>query len=535
MRRLAGISIALSLTLGGPGAAWAQPASGAGVSAAPDKVALTIYRDPSGWDGNDWNRAETSVEPAYDRNVGLALVNEWRTIDLPAGESRIRFQGVAEGIVAQTVAIDGLPARLLEQNQDYDLLSPGSLLSRSIGERVTRVRTNRATGAVTREQAVLRSAPQGVMLEINGRLEALACSGEPERLELEKAPEGLTDKPTLSMRVRADKPGRYKVRLSYLAVGLVWKADYVARVAADGQTLALTGWITLSNRSGTTFADAPTAVVAGRVERDGSTIGSDIDYERAAPRCWPSPSGWNGPVPVQPMPMPAPAPVYLERAGGFGNMEDMIVVTGNIAKQSDVGDFKFYTLPFPTTVAARQTKQVMMIDQPAVVYDRVYLAEMTEEEPDEDEGFTAARVLLKLRNDRAQGLGLPLPAGKVAVMETVTGGALLLAGEGELADTPVGLPAELRLGESADVQIRTVRAETTDAEDEKYNDLAKMEVTLVNGKSVPVTVEYRLSDGHEWRVVSESARHARIPGGVAWTFRLAPGQTKVLKYAADAS
>ena len=120
------------LGLAAPGMAAPEPAEPAAVvSAQPEDVALVIYQDSMA-DDFQADRDENGVGD-YDASLGLALVSEWRTIDVPAGETTISFRGVAEGIVPQTAKLDGLPATLVESNQDYDLLSPASLIGRQIG------------------------------------------------------------------------------------------------------------------------------------------------------------------------------------------------------------------------------------------------------------------------------------------------------------------------------------------------------------------------------------------------------------------
>ncbi len=120
---------------------------------------------------------------------------------------------------------------------------------------------------MSEEPATLRSGPDGVVVETSHGVEALGCGGELQALVFDHLPEGLADKPTLSVIADAPRAGRYQVTLSYLTVRVDWSADYVARVAADGRTLDLTGWLTLANRSGVSFATRRTAVVAGRLAR----------------------------------------------------------------------------------------------------------------------------------------------------------------------------------------------------------------------------------------------------------------------------
>ena len=126
------------------------------------------------------------------------------------------------------------------------------------------------------------------MLEVDGRLEALGCSGLAEKLIFERMPAGLADEPTLSMRIRVPDAGRYSIALSYLSLGLDWSADYIARIDPGGQTLDLEGWITLVNRSSTTFADAPTEVVAGTLSRDREeTQPPEVTAVVQRANCWP--------------------------------------------------------------------------------------------------------------------------------------------------------------------------------------------------------------------------------------------------------
>lgn len=508
-------AVALALALGLALPAHAQP-----VSERPDAVAVTIYRD------GPVNTADFDTGGG-DLN-GLALISETRTVDIPAGTSRVSFRGVAEGIVPQTAAIEGLPGVMLERNQDYDLLSPGSLIANSIGKTVRLIRTNPGTGLAAEETAVIRSGPDGVMLDFGDRLEALRCSGLPERLVFDEIPAGLSDRPTLSVLVRSPEAGRYKVRLTYLAVGLNWSADYVARIRPDGRTLDLTGWITLANASATSFANAPTEVVAGTLQREDDTEPTYIEAINLAARCWPLPNGGgSGPPPPPPPPSPPPPPPMA--APMVARASDGFVVTGSrIAVQSELGDYKLYTLPDPTTVAAHQTKQVMMLEQSAVPFERVYVFDV-QSDRHESGGTYAPTAVLRLSNTLARGLGKPLPGGAVSVMEPGPSGGLVLAGEKRMKDIAVGLPVEIELGGAMDVTVRS-----TNLRDWRVGKKRRVEVetAIANDKAVPVVVEIReaRSYGPGFRIVRESMRHHSDRGDEVWTVKLAPGERKVLTY-----
>ena len=173
------------------------------VSPAPDSVRVTLYGNLAA--SSTYEEEESDTDET--QTGGLVMVSETRTIDLPAGTSRIVFLGVADAIVPQTAGIEGLPAAIIESNFDYDLLTPGAVIARSHGERVRLVRTDSATGRMTDREAILRSGPEGVVLEIDGKIEALDCSGLSEKLIFPRVPPGLADEPRLSMTVRADRPG----------------------------------------------------------------------------------------------------------------------------------------------------------------------------------------------------------------------------------------------------------------------------------------------------------------------------------------
>jgi len=223
-------------------------------------VSVTIYRSP-----------ERSADDAINLNWlrGYALVTEQRRVTIPAGTATLRFEGVAGGILAESAIVTGLPVGVSEKNLDADLLSPRSLYDRSLNRPVTVRRTNRATGRVTEEPAVIRSAAEGAMVvQTHDGIEALQCSGLPEALVYDGVPPGLSAKPTLSVQTTSPQAYQATVTLSYLAWGFDWQANYVVEMAAGGRSARLFAWVTLANGDVTSFPDAQTSVVAGEVNRE---------------------------------------------------------------------------------------------------------------------------------------------------------------------------------------------------------------------------------------------------------------------------
>ncbi|HWH17314.1 MAG TPA: hypothetical protein VNT77_03120, partial [Allosphingosinicella sp.] len=269
--------LALALLLAGlwPGLVLAQAVTS---SAAPENVSVTIYRDP--------NRS-AAQGMRLDWLNGYALITETRRISIPAGDGEIRFEGVAGGILPESAIVTGLPEGVVEKNQDAFLLSPASLLDRSLGRRV-HIRRTGPDGKVREHEAVIRSGAAGaVVLETEEGFEALRCSGVPETIVYDRIPEGLSAKPTLSVRTRSDRAANATVTLSYLASGFDWQANYVATLAPSGDRMHLFAWVTLANGDETSFVNADAQTVAGRLNREQW----NVEKARAEPlnlQCWPA-------------------------------------------------------------------------------------------------------------------------------------------------------------------------------------------------------------------------------------------------------
>ncbi len=158
----------------------------------------------------------------------LALVQDHRTVALTGGRQRLVFQNVSAQIRAETVSLAASGLSIIEQNFDYDLLTPGKLMEKAVGHEVTIVRTSPGTGAETTEKALVLATNGGVVLKIGNRIEVLRDDGLPARVIFDKVPDNLRARPTLSVTVNGAHGGPVPVTLSYLTPGLGWRADYVA-------------------------------------------------------------------------------------------------------------------------------------------------------------------------------------------------------------------------------------------------------------------------------------------------------------------
>ncbi len=492
-------------------------AQGIVTSARPDRVAVTVYRDP--------NRPAGQA-PNIQWLNGVALISETRRITVPVGTTDIRFEGVAGGIIPQSAIVTGLPEGFIERNRDAYLLSPATLLDRSLGRRVHLRRTSRATGRVREHDAIIRSGAGGaVVLQTEGGFEALRCTGLSETLVYDRVPPGLSARPTLSIRARATRQVTATVTLSYLASGFDWQADYVATVGADGQ-IGLFAWLTLANSDETGFANADTQAVAGRIRRR--------DVPRQASE--------GGPLRISCWPWATTSDIPLEEfermeRDELQDSEDIAVTGGRLAAargmampsppppapmvaqqavQEELGDLKLYRIPEPVTVAARSQKQVALLQQPQVQVRTVYRQRF---HPGQPASGVASRFFVT-RNRREEGLGLPLPAGRLMLFDEA-GGRQVLVGQAVIRDFAVGEEVEIDFGEVPGIvslQRALVRTEGA----------TEYEVVVTNDRPWPVAYELELMVQPS-RVRSET-QVGRRNGMTLWSTTVPANGSATLRY-----
>ncbi|MBJ7440757.1 MAG: hypothetical protein JHD35_17260 [Sphingopyxis sp.] len=467
-----------------PVTALAQAAPAIVVSTKIDDAAVTVYRAP--------NRGGGPINPNWPQ--GFAFITETRTVALPAGTSVLRFEGVAEGLLPETAVISGLPDGVIEKNRDARLLSPAGLVDAYLKRSVTLRRTNRATGKVVEQEAVIQAGPNGGVILQNaaGKFEALACSGLPERMLYSRVPKDLSAKPTLSVLVESKAARTVTVQILYLAEGFDWAANYVADRGADGKTLGLTGWITVANGGVTSFPGAQLNVIAGRLNKVYSP-----PLPRSTPgplvlKCWPLDITSTHPLWELP-------PIVEFEDIGVNRWEDVQLTTSMRARNEmlylpapaamiapapppppaeDLGDLKFYRVPFRVDVSAKGQKQVALLAKERVAVEQLYAATLYQNSQPQP-----LMMRLRVQNRESDGLGLALPAGTAAVFETI-GGQRLLVGEAAIGDKAKDERVDYDIGQSPSVQFRAVVSER-DAKGE----FQTWNVTLTNARSFDAEVE----------------------------------------------
>jgi hypothetical protein len=460
-------------------------AAGPGIMAAPLEKVSTLA-----------DQKEVSVT-IYNEN--LALVKDRRSLVLPAGESTLAFREVSAKMRPETALLQNVSQQegltVIEQNFDFDLLTPQKLLEKYVGKTIGIIKTHPTTGEETEEKATVLSSNNGVVLKVGDRIETGMSGG---RLIFPDFPENLRDKPTLVMQLASKTNTAQNLELSYLTGGLSWQADYVAELNSDESRLNLLGWVTLTNTSGTSYNNARLQLVAGDVhmvqpvfEKRFREQGADIAYAAEAP----------------------------------------------MMDQESLFEYHLYSLERLTNIRENQTKQVAMLQAKNISSSKEYLLRGQGYYYHNQSGDLGSKikvaVYLTFDNKRAENLGQPLPKGIVRVYKQDSKGAVQFIGEDRIDHTPENETVRLRLGFAFDI---TADRKQTDfkklAGFSQYNYVfeSAYRIELKNGKDSDVTVKVVEPMPGDWQILSESHAHQKVSASEAeWLITIpAKGSTELL-------
>lgn len=430
-------------------------------------------------------------------NNDLALVKDLRKVKLESGLNSLALRDVSAQIRPETALLKSLDGHfsVLEQNFDFDLLTPQKLLEKFVGKSVDVIQTNPANGVEKREQADVLAANDGVVLKIGNRIE----TGMPGRIIYSNVPTDLRDRPTLVVKLDNKTSKEQNVELSYLTGGLDWRADYVAELNAADDRLDLSGWVTLTNTSGTTYRNARLQLVAGdvnRVEERGPVIGGVVRKEMMA--------------------MDAAAPM----------------------EQESLLEYHLYTLERPTTIAESQTKQVALLSAAAIPARKEMLLKGSDYYYRASYGDLGHKmkvgVYVEFDNKESARLGMPLPKGIMRVYKKDSSGNAQFVGEDAIDHTPKNETVRLKLGDAFDVTA-----------DKKQTDFKKLpapakgsnafesayEIVLKNAKKERVTVTVQEPVPGDWNLLESSHPVTKASSNTAvWKIEIPAEANVTLRY-----
>ncbi len=340
-------------------------------------------------------------------NENLALVKDRRKVTLDRGMNQLAFRGVSARMRPETALLRNTSKpkalKIIEQNFDFDLLTPQKLLEKYVGKKIRVASMNPATGKETIEDATVLSTNSGTILKIGDRIE-ISPNG---RLIFDDVPKNLRDQPTLSIMLNSTESNEQDIELSYLTGGLAWKADYVAELNSDDSLLDLMAWVTLTNNSGTGFNEATMQLVAGDVNQ------------------------------VQP-PRAKHRNMRMEEAMVGAQSADAF-------SEESLFEYHLYTLGRPTTILDKQTKQVSLLTASKVPVEKELVLNGQNYYYSSSYGDLGQKmklgVFVQFKNKKSEGLGLPLPKGIVRVYKRDGGGNAQFVGEDNVDHTAESLPS----------------------------------------------------------------------------------------------
>ncbi len=399
----------------------------------------------------------------YNSNVGL--VKDIRLIEFKPGIHELKFMDVAAKIDPTTVhiksLINGSSLNVLEQNYEYDLLSPQKLLEKFVGQKVQLATINPETKKEEMVEATLLSTQGGNIFQIGDKIHI----GHYGRILLSRIPENLIPQPTLVWMLENKLSKPQKLEASYLTSGINWKADYVAVLNKLDTMTDLTGWVTIDNRSGATYQNALLKLVAGDIHRVQGEMRTDYARPMAAAK---------------------------EASPQF--------------KEESFFEYHLYTLDRRTTIKDNQTKQMSLLDANQVPVKKLFIfsghPQYYYHRVDQRSAKQKIGVFLELENTKKNNLGMPLPKGTIRVYKEDKDASLQFVGEDRIDHTPKDEKFKIKIGEAFDVVGERVQ---TDYKHLGYNlyEVA-FEVSLRNHKKEDIKVFVEEPIPGDWEMLSNT-------------------------------
>ena len=425
-------------------------------------------------------------------NGSLALVHDRRRIALTAGENSIAWRDVSATMDATSAILEDLTTpgsvRVNEQNFNYDLLKPSTILDKFVGHDVTVVHDLPATIEPRRETARLLADNEGVVLQYRDRVETGLTNSH---IVFPSLPAGLRDKPTLTLDLASERAAEPELDLAYLTGGLSWHAEYVGVVSPSDDRMQLNGLITLTNESGTSFPNARVQLVAGNVN------------------------------------VPPPPSQELYSIGRVTARTSVQPVT-----QENYFEYHLYTLGRPTSIANNQTKQIALLHASNVPLRKTLELRGSDSYYSNQSADLGEKIKVGAYvtfTNKGGDLGIPLPGGLVRVYKNDKGGTSQFLGADRIDHTPRNEDVRLHLGDSFDVTANKKQTDFQGIGGCTYE--SSYEIAIGNAKSDPVNVLVVEPIPGTWTVLSESLPHTKSSSATAtWNVRVPADGKSTLRY-----
>lgn len=403
----------------------------------------------------------------YNSNIGL--IKDTRTVHLPQGqEKEVQFMDVAAHIMPVTVHVKSLNAPdrifILEQNYEYDLINSQKLLDKYVGKEIKLIENNQYRDRKNIVDAVLLSNNQGQIYQIGDEI----YLGYPGYQVLPKIPDNLIAKPTLTWKYTNDFTDAHNLQVSYLTNNINWKADYVLLLDEHDVTADLSAWVTIDNKSGTSYNNAQLKLVAGDINRVSHAV---------------------------------------KRVHGQV-LEDAALLAPGVSQfeQQAFFEYHIYDLQRTTDIKNNQTKQISLLEATGIqiakeflfygqsgYYARAHSPHMPRQN---------VQVWISFKNEKENNLGVPMPAGIIRLYKEDSQKSLQFIGENRIEHTPRNEEIRLKVGEAFDVVAE--RRQTDYRQLAKRLHESQWEIKVRNQKDEDIIVGLIEPIHGSWTMVSHS-------------------------------
>ena len=491
------------------------PVQAVPAQAAPDR-ALTIY------------------------NQNFAVVRQTVPLDLKAGLNHVAVSDITYHLEPDSVVLrDPSGKRILqirEQNYRADPVSQELLLSLYEGKTIDFQvqhgdQTSIVQGKIVRsgyvphtdayagfgpqyqyqQQSYGNGSTGQPIIEVGGRLQ-FSLPGTPLFPAL---PDDSILKPTLDWQLVTDKAGPLNAELAYVTGGMTWKAAYNVVSPEVGDTLDLTAWVTMDNESGRAFENARIKLMAGDVSK------------------------------IQNLPQGVSRYFALQNNNTFA--ADSV---GPAVTEKAFDEYHLYTLANPTTLRDREIKQVEFAHAANVASQNIYVYDGLQLDTNQYNGYGYDNIrnqpsygtefnpkvytMREFVNSAANGLGIPLPKGRMRFYRRDTDGQLEFIGENDIDHTPKDETVRVYTGNAFD--LTGTRKQTNYNVDNNARTIDEsFQIALHNHKTVPTEIRIveHLYRGLNWTITQKTNTFLKTDAHtIEFRVTLAPNEDKTLTYTA---
>lgn len=405
-------------------------------------------------------------------NQGFAVVRDWREIFLPREVKEVRFVDVAARIDPTSVRFRSLTDQpgttVLEQNFEYDLVNPDRLLEKFI---------DREISVTTQDDVVYDGTLLGVdrnrlvMAPKEGPAVTIVRRDNIRQIDFPELPANFITQPTLVWLIQARQARTHEVEVSYITEGISWSADYTLVASPDEKLSDLSGWVTLDNRSGMTYSGATLQLMAGDVRR----VQEEAKGLRARP------------------------------------MATYDMMGGAPFEEKPFFEYHLYTLPRPTTIKDRQTKQIELLSAESVPVKKEYVyagwkgvPRRRSDDPSSPECNKKVQVFLEIVNSEENRMGMPLPAGRIRVYKTDTDGTLQFIGEDRIDHTPKDEKIRVYVGDAFDIVGKRVQTDFRKVSQRVHEESFRIHIRNHKAEDVVVQVVEKMWRWSDWKILQSS-------------------------------